>query len=242
MSIRGKNDVITTFITCYCPVKGTSPGSVYAQHLLYMSNNILQYPNNIVCPRQLFGHDLRIFIEDKLNKQHQIVVSGDFNSCYEDLTNWMLELGLQDLIHEKHGQGPITYERSREDPIDCIFGSPSLKISKNEYLSFGRLQSDHRGIWIDIPHYSIYGFNSPPVLHPNARKLKMRDPRIVEKYLHLLHTAFLKHDMYYRMDEIHSVTMGPLTLQQEEDYEDLINTCEELAKLSEDKCIKLHCG
>ena len=48
--------------------------------------------------------------------------------------------------------------------------------------------------------------------------------------------------MYYRMDEIHSVTMGPLTMQQAEDYEDLINTCEELAKLSEDKCRQLHCG
>ena len=74
-----------------------------------MSNNRLKYPSNIVCPRQLFGHDLKLFIEEKLKNQHHTVLGGDFNSCYADLTTWMLELGLQDLIHEKHGTGPITY-------------------------------------------------------------------------------------------------------------------------------------
>lgn len=33
MSITGKNDIITTFIICYCPMKGASPGSVCAQIL-----------------------------------------------------------------------------------------------------------------------------------------------------------------------------------------------------------------
>ena len=50
-------------------------------------------------------------------------MTGDFNSEYADLLLWMLELGLQDLIGEKHGRGPKTYERSKDAPIDCVFGS-----------------------------------------------------------------------------------------------------------------------
>ena len=34
VTITGKKNCNTSIITYYCPVKGTSPGSVYAQHLL----------------------------------------------------------------------------------------------------------------------------------------------------------------------------------------------------------------
>ena len=65
MTVTGRNNCNTTIITCYCPVKGTSPGSVYAQHLLYMAENNIDMPNNITCPRQLFGHDLKILLANK---------------------------------------------------------------------------------------------------------------------------------------------------------------------------------
>ena len=39
MTITGKNDVTSTFITCYCPVASTSPGSAYSQHLIYIAEN-----------------------------------------------------------------------------------------------------------------------------------------------------------------------------------------------------------
>ncbi len=52
-------DLKPTFITCYCPVVSGTPGSAYAQHLIYMAENKESVPDNIVCPRQLFGYDLR---------------------------------------------------------------------------------------------------------------------------------------------------------------------------------------
>ena len=65
----------------------------------------------------------------------------------------MLDLGLVDIFDKKHGRGSKIYNRSKDDPIDCIFGSTILKISKGRFLSFGRLLSDYRGVWVDIPKY-----------------------------------------------------------------------------------------
>lgn len=58
VTITGKNELNTIFIICYCPVKGTLPGSVYAQHLVYMTNNNSSLPADIVCPRQFLDHGL----------------------------------------------------------------------------------------------------------------------------------------------------------------------------------------
>ena len=62
-----KKYVKINLVTCYCPVRGTYPGSLYSQHLLRMSNN-KDIPENIVCPRQLFEHNLKIMINKKLMK------------------------------------------------------------------------------------------------------------------------------------------------------------------------------
>ena len=55
---------------------------------------------------------------------------GDFNSEYENLTTWMLELGSQDLIVQKYRQGPKTHDCLKDSFIDCIFDSASLKVSE----------------------------------------------------------------------------------------------------------------
>ena len=157
-SFAGKNKTITTIIMCYCPVKGTSVGGAYAQHLIYMSDHKDSIPPTS-CPRQLFGLDLKVFVQGKVNQGHNVIVMGDFNSNYKHLTKWMGEIGLIDLIAHKHGVCPTTHLRSKIDPIDCIFGSPSLHIASGGFLPYHKLISDHRGIWIDIPKFLIYGYN-----------------------------------------------------------------------------------
>ena len=142
---------MTTIITCYCPVKSSSPGSAYSQHLTYMAENSNDIPCDVKCPRQLFGYDLRSLIQSKTDEGHQVIVCGDFNSEYKSLQEWMQSNGCIDLLSTRHGKSPITYQRSASDPLDCIFSHPSIQIKKGGCLSFGRLMGDHRGIWIDKP-------------------------------------------------------------------------------------------
>ena len=85
VTITGKNAITSTIITCYCPVISSSPGSVYSQHLLYMSENKSKIPTNIICPRQLFGHDLKEMINKYTAAGHNVILQGDFNSDYENL-------------------------------------------------------------------------------------------------------------------------------------------------------------
>ena len=180
ITIQGKNNLLTTIINCYCPVMGTGALSAYSQHLQYMSSYSENIPDTIKCPRKLFGHDLIELIISLQSENHQILLMGDFNAEYSELEDWMLNLGLVNVMKEKHDDvGPRTCLKSKDSPIDCIFGSPQLTIKHGGLLSFGRLDSDHRGLWIDIPEILLYGYNPPPLLNPNARRLKLEDPRVV---------------------------------------------------------------
>ena len=48
-TITGKSGPHTIIINCYCLVISNSPGSVYSQHLAYMSENKDKIPARIVC-------------------------------------------------------------------------------------------------------------------------------------------------------------------------------------------------
>ena len=93
-TITGKNSFKTPIVNCYCPCKGRFPGSVYSQHLLYMSENESEILECMTCPKQLFGHDLKNFLETRTEQRDRLIVCGDFNSNYSDLSNWMLEMVL----------------------------------------------------------------------------------------------------------------------------------------------------
>ena len=243
MTIRGKNNLHTTFVTCYTPVFGSGAQSSYAQQLAYMAQHPDKIPDAITCPRQLFGYDLKLLIESFQSADHQLVIMGDFNSEYTEIESWMMDTGLLNSIKERHGSvGPRTCLRSKDSPIDCIFTSPQLRIRNGGLLSFGRLDSDHRGIWIDIPKFLIFGYNPPPLLHHNARRLKLNDPRVVTKYLSYLHAAMKDHNLFERMDSLHQRTVYPLTDAMATEYEELYALSNKLMEEAERQCRKLKMG
>ena len=242
LTITGKNNCNTTIITCYCPVRGKSTGSVYSQQLIYMAENRALIPAETTCPRQLYGIDLKLLIEEKAGLGHQIIVCGDFNSDYPELKAWMLGLNLEDLLSTKYGLGPRTYKRSKDCPIDCCFGIPSLKINRGGYLSFGRLHSDHRGVWIDIPARLLLGYKPSPITYVDARRLKLIDPRVVTKYQSKLIQLCFYHNIFQKMDNLHKRATYPLSPILAEEYEAIDAVIEQLMEEAEKKCRKLRTG
>ena len=241
VSFSGKNDIVTTIFVCYCPVRATSIGSAYSQQVIYMSENLDKIPETN-CPRQLFGLDLKKTIEEKIELGHQIIVMGDFNCVYKNLKKWMGELGLIDLMFEKHGPCPPTHQRSQADPIDCIFGSPSLSIARGGFLPFHKLISDHRGIWIDIPKIMLHGYNPSAPISPSARRLKTTDPRIVKKYLSILYQEMNRFDLFMRMQKTHEVAANYNNQQILDEYENIYASSMKAMEYAEKKCRKLHTG
>ena len=232
-STCGKNNLKTTYITCYCPVKSNNPGSAYSQQLTYMANHKANIDSSITCPRQLFGNDLSEMLDSLVNQGQQIILSGDFNSEYADLCSYMLQYGLTDLIAEKHGDCPKTYNRSKNAPIDIIFGSSHLQAKKCGYLSFGMLAGDHRGIWIDIPKYQLFGYNPPQPTHASYRRLKLRDPRVVKRYITYLYDACMSDGLFSRMNHLHVTRNNPITAEYITEYESLDATICKIMQIAE---------
>ena len=209
-----------------------------------MSDNRDKIPDGMECPRQLFGHDLKALVESLQDKDHQIVLMGDWNSEYPLLEEWMLDLGLVNVLKERHGEiGPRTCIKSKNSPIDCVFASPQLKIRNGGLLSFGRLDSDHRALWIDIPKFLLYGYNPPPMINPNARRLKLTsDPKVVNKYLTYLHSSMRDHNIFQRMDDVHRQAVYPLPLHVAEEFEAIDALSSKLMYEAEAQCRKLKAG
>ena len=87
-------------------------------------------PSDIIYPRQLYGHDLKAFIQEKSEAGYQLLVLGNFNSDHSELAKWMNHSSCVDVLQKRHGVCPIIYQRSVKDPIDCCFDDGSLKIKK----------------------------------------------------------------------------------------------------------------
>ena len=135
ITLTGKNSVTTTIFTCYCPCRSTSIGSVFAQQLLYISMNKQTLPK-IDCPRQLFGYDLKNEIENKQDQGHNILMLGDVNSCYADLTTWMQELGLHEFIERR---GSHTNSKKRKPVYSdrlYFWHSPLFYLTKRLFILF----------------------------------------------------------------------------------------------------------
>jgi hypothetical protein len=60
--------------------------------------------------------------------------------------------------------------------------------------------SDHRGIWIDIPKFQLFGYNPPEVMTYQARRLKLEDPRVVQRYLDTLFNDMVASNLFQEME------------------------------------------
>ena len=123
-----------------------------------------------------------------------------------NLKKWMQDLGLVDLIAQRHGASPKTHIRSKDAHIDCIYGSSHFNIARGGFFSFHKLLSDHRGVWVDIPKFLLYGYNPPKPTFPSARRLKLNDPRVVHRYTSILLDSMHQQDLFHRMDSLHQRT------------------------------------
>jgi hypothetical protein len=99
----------------------------------------------------------------------------------------MQQLCMQEVILELHSDvsPPATYNRNNQrQPIDGLWATPGITILRGGYLAFGDgCPSDHRGLWFDIEYSVAFGHSPPNLAPPQPKHLKVKDPRVVKKYL-----------------------------------------------------------
>ena len=174
-SFKGKKNCTTRVITAYNAAYNTSgPNTVYSQQLKYLQKD----------PIQAFWDDLDREIHKWQLQGDQIVLMGDWNqeTHSDEFRQWYDKLGLVDPILAKHGQGaPPTYNKGSRR-IDGILISGTLKSSPCGFLAFDLMPGDHQALYIDIKLKSFIGHRPSSIPSHAAWRLKLDDPRVVEKY------------------------------------------------------------
>ena len=106
------------------------------------------------------------------------------------------EIGLREaILHSNKPDGPPETNSANGNrvPIDGIFTTANIKPSQAGYTGYNVImQSDHRGLWMDIPFASALGFN-PPNLHKRAiKQVRAHDPTSVATFNKLVKEEFKK--------------------------------------------------
>lgn len=237
--LQGKQNKQCRIICAYCPCISTGTNTVYALQTVGLAQqNIHQ------CPRKAFWDDLKTYVTQRQESGESIILMGDWNSDYRDLTRWMECLGLKDAIHSRHHaqNPPITCKRSHDQPLDAIFISNAVQCQRGGFFAFDYLKGDHRGLWCDIPSEYLMGFNMNKLHSPKARRLKLLDPRTKKAYLRTLHSLLAKDNIYETFDtlfqEIHERATH-LPIEKFEHLDDKITLAMEKAERG---CRKLKSG
>ena len=239
ITLTGKDNRATRFVTAYCPCKSTNTSGAYAQQLLALSLD--EHPDD--CPRKVFWDDLSSNIDGWLQNGEQLVIMGDWNSEDTSTRKWFQDKGLVDPHYKDHGPNlPPTYQRSSNGPIDGMYISPSLIASKSGYLAFGKLPGDHRAIWVELPRLSIFGFRKHIIQPKIGRRLTVTNPVVVKRYNRHLKRYCHRHDLFRRIAKLRQEAGIKVHTNWAREYEQVDSAIRKGQELAEQKCRRICMG
>ena len=184
--MRGRNNLHTRIITGYRPVRSYNDEAltVYAQQELYFRQH-----GGWRDPRLAFFEDLDVLIQQCLVTGEQIILGMDLNEDIRtaDIQSWLLKWQLIEPLSRLHGTIDIATcgSNSAQTPIDTIWSSPGLVFTIGGMTGFGELDlgsADHRCLWVDVTHDSLYGMRPPPPMKRPTNSFPLNDPRVITKY------------------------------------------------------------
>lgn len=185
MRIQGRHGYHVSVILAYRPCKNTATtGTAYMQQQSYWENKKV-----FECPLTLFDRDLKALIEERKLKGDHVIVGIDANEDVRQgkVKALMEELDMTEAVMNLHPDKTVPEtcnKNTKRKPIDAIFVTPGIEPVRGGYTDYGTVvQSDHRALWIDVPHTSILGHQPPQRPKRPPRRLNGKDPRSRDKYI-----------------------------------------------------------
>ena len=239
-SVKGKNGKIIRMVTAYRPSnKIAKRNTAYSQHIRHF-NQI----SRAGCPQKLFWEDLFGAIDKWQTSGDSIILTVDANQDVRtpSLQKEMEKRGMSEVFLSAHGEKlPPTCSGSL--PIDGIFATGDLRIMKCGYLGFGEgVFSDHRALWADIDTASLYDNNTPLMMNVKARRLTLKNPKVVDKYLALWGAFAIKHKLADRITAMRVTPSTKLNLALQLEYKKIDQLRTEGKKFAEQGCRKVRKG
>ena len=169
-------------LSVYCPCYSTGFFSTYQQQARWLKRQ-----GRKENPRKALEIDLKLTLWNWIDDGDDIVLMMDANEDVRagPLSNMLRQLGMRDLILDRHGhkEPPAThYENDNKVPIDAIFSTLQGDI-KGGYLAVDEgPPGDHRTLWVDIPFQIAFGHNAPNLHKREIENLNPSDPRLRKRY------------------------------------------------------------
>ena len=137
--------------------------------------------------------------------RRKIIILEDWNSQASEVKTRMETHALTNTICNLHGysNAPIKYQQSKYCLIDGIYCSTSLVAFRGGFLYFGRLLGDHQDLCTEINGNKLLGFWGNYIIPPMEWSLCIAYPRMIKRSNDTLHTNFVKHDIYQKVQYMH---------------------------------------
>jgi Reverse transcriptase (RNA-dependent DNA polymerase) len=240
LRFRGKHDLSLRIVTIYRPVVSRGAMSAYKQQQTFLLSQDISE-----CPRSMFLNDLHQQLTQWQEEGDQIILGGDFNEFIgsRTLQQFFKALGMRELLTSKHGPAPNTHAAGSV-AIDGIFATGTIQITHGGYSSVDwGSASDHRLCWIDIELSLSLGTALPRIWLPVARKLKLMDPRVVQRFIELRKGYESDHNLLQRLRLIHQAVVTRTTTPEHLlELEELDQLRTQSILMANDKCRKLRMG
>jgi hypothetical protein len=242
---QGRGNTHLRVVSGYRPNANKGPTTVWSQHKAWLTEK-----DDDREPRQAFIEDLCTEVEKWIAAGDQIVLGLDANESLtltDKVTTAFRRVGLINAITARHGRNTPRTHQSGSETIDGLFVTEDLLGQRCGYLPFGDF--DHRGMWIELPYQVALGHTLPQVVRPAMRKLKLKDPRTVKKYVKRLRKAIRDNMMLERARELYeeiadawSYGVFELSPNQAQRFDQLEIERVEAMKEAERLCRKLFLG
>jgi hypothetical protein len=151
--------------------------------------------------------DLNKEMNERLDKDEQLVVMGDFNRSVKDerIAKLFEEANMREVVTKRHENTPKMHIRNQVGTtIDGIWATRGLWAIKAGYTDYVN-DFDHRMVWVDFMEEEVFGHKQIANALLNARRLQIVQPKVCERYKNRL----------LKVNEQHSMLQGMSILESE---------------------------
>jgi hypothetical protein len=223
--------------TAYRPVRNNwESGSTYNQQAV-----MLLACGDTRDPLDAFDADLRSELHTWHSSGDHLVLMMDANDDIRMAESCQFPQLTEIFLHWFGNEPPPTAWGQR--PIDGIWVSHGLLNSGCGHLDFHEaLYSDHCALCLDIPLRTALGGTDLNHQCPSARRLKLQDPRLTERYLSAYYKAVTAANLLQRDNDLLSQVAGPLSPAQIEALEAINHERISAMLAAEHQCRKIRAG